>query len=172
MARLKKSRKVGKIGTTKTPSNARKPTEKRDKKHLGKPAGSRNNEALTVRQNTKKINKDPRHGSKKLVSLIQETDGQKSVTKTIKFFSPTQELTAIEQDPRLASLLDKIDLGKKIIREDQYYVDQTLARHKILCNLLGLTDRPDKSGESDESDVQQTDLYSQFEAINISDFKD
>ena len=140
MARQKKSRKVGKIGISKAPSNVRKPTEKRVKKHLGKPAGSRNNEALTDKQDPKKINKDPRHGSKKPISLIAETKQQKSAANKVKYFSPTQELAAIEQDPRLATLLDKIDLGKKITREDQQYVDLTLARHKVLCDLLGLTD--------------------------------
>jgi ribosome assembly protein YihI (activator of Der GTPase) len=169
MARQKKSRKVGKIGISKTPSNVRKPTEKRVKKHLGKPAGSRNNEALTVNQNLKKINKDPRHGSKKPISLIVETKEQKSATKKAKFFSPTQELEAIEQDPRLASLLDKIDLEKKITREEQQFVDQTLARHKILCDMLGRTSEPEKPKQQNE---HQTDLYSQFEAIDINDFKD
>jgi ribosome assembly protein YihI (activator of Der GTPase) len=169
MARLKKSRKVGKIGISKTPSNVRKPTEKRTKKHLGKPAGSRNNEALTINQDAKKVNKDPRHGSKKPVSLFAESKEQKTVTKKVKYFSPTQELAAIEQEPRLATLLDKIELGKKVTREDQHYVEQTLARHKILCDLLGLTAQPD---ELDNSSEQQTDLYSQFEAIDIDDFKD
>ena len=169
MARQKKSRKVGKIGISKTPSNVRKPTEKRVKKHLGKPAGSRNNEALTVKQDAKKVNKDPRHGSKKPVSLIAETKEHKSAAKKVKYFSPTQELAAIEQDPRLATLLDKIDLGKKVSREDQHYVDQTLARHKTLCDILGLTDEPEKQKESSE---EQTDLYSQFEAIDINDFKE
>jgi len=169
MARQKKSRKVGKIGISKTPSNVRKPTEQRVKKHLGKPAGSRNNEALTINQDLKKVNKDPRHGSKKPVSLFVETKEQKLASKKVKFFSPTQELAAIEQDPRLASLLDKIELGKKTTKEDQHFVDQTLARHKILCDMLGLTNEPEKSKEQSE---QQTDLYSQFEAIDINDFKD
>jgi ribosome assembly protein YihI (activator of Der GTPase) len=168
MARQKKSRKVGKIGISKTPSNVRKPTEKRVKKHLGKPAGSRNNEALTVKQDPKKVNKDPRHGSKKPVSLIAVSKEQKAAAKKVKYFSPAQELAAIEQDARLATLLDKIDLGKKITREDQHFVDQTLARHKILCDMLGLTDEPEKPKDSSE---QQTDLYSQFEAIDIDDFK-
>ena len=65
--------------------------------------------------------------------------------------------------------MDKIDLGKKISKEEQHYVDQTLARHKVLCDLLGLSDEPEKPKESPE---QQTDLYSQFEAIDINDFKD
>jgi ribosome assembly protein YihI (activator of Der GTPase) len=169
MARQKKSRKVGKIGISKTPSNVRKPTEKRVKKHLGKPAGSRNSETLTVMQDSKKVNKDPRHGSKKPVSLFAETKEQKSASKKVIYFSPTQELAAIEQDPRLASLLDKIDIGKKITREDQQYVDQTLARHKVLCEMLGLKDEIEKPIKTSE---KETDLYSLFEAININDFKD
>jgi ribosome assembly protein YihI (activator of Der GTPase) len=169
MARQKKSRKVGKIGISKTPSNVRKPTEKRVKKHLGKPAGSRNNEALTVQQDLKKVNKDPRHGSKKPINLIVSSIEQKLASKKVKYFSPTQELEAIEKDERLSLLLDNIDLGKKVAREDQHYVDQTLARHKVLCDMLGLTDEPEKINESSE---KQKDLYSQFESIDISDFKD
>jgi ribosome assembly protein YihI (activator of Der GTPase) len=169
MARLKKSRKVGKIGITKTPSNVRRPTEKRDRNHLGKPAGSRNSEALTTKQDSKKISRDPRHGSKSLVSLVAEIKVQRPASKKIKYFSPTQELAAIEQDPRLGLLLEKIGLGKKITREDQHFVDQTLARHKILCDLLGLISKPDIC---DETSDEETDLYSQFEAININDFKD
>ena len=169
MARQKKSRKVGKIGITKTPSNVRKPTEKRAKKHLGKPAGSRNNEALTVKQDAKKLNKDPRHGSKKPVSLFAETKDKSPAVKKVKYFSPAQELEAIEQDTRLTSLLDKIELDRKISREDQHYVDLTLARHKILCVMLGLTSEPEQSEIPSD---KQTDLYSQFEAINIDDFKD
>jgi ribosome assembly protein YihI (activator of Der GTPase) len=169
MARQKKSRKIGKIGVSKTPSNVRKPTEKRLKQYLGKPAGSRNNEALMVKQDPKKVNKDPRHGSKKPISLFADTKDSASVSKKVKYFSPTQELAAIEQDTRLSTLLDKIDLGKNVTREDQHFVDQTLARHEVLCDMLGLTDKPDKSSESSE---EQKDLYSQFEAININDFKD
>jgi ribosome assembly protein YihI (activator of Der GTPase) len=48
-------------------------------------------------------------------------------------------------------------------------VDQTLVRHKELCEMLGLKDEIEKPIESSE---KQTDLYSQFEAININDFKD
>lgn len=169
MARQKKSRKVGKIGISKTQSNVRKPTEKRVRKHLGKPAGSRNNETMTDSQSPKKVIKDPRHGSKKPVSLIAEPQSQKTISKKVKYFSPTQELAAIEQDSRLGALMDKIDLGKNISREDQQYVEQTLARHKVLCDLLGLTDETEQTNELPE---QQSDLYSQFEAIDINDFKD
>lgn len=169
MARQKKSRKVGKIGISKTPSNVRKATEKRVKKHLGKPAGTRNNESLTSKQDPKKVNKDPRHGSKKPVSLIAEPKERKTVAKKVNYFSPAQELAAIEQDERMAALLDKIDLGKKISKEDQHYVEQSLARHKVLCEMLGLTEEPE---ERSEITKPETDLYSQFEAIDINDFKD
>lgn len=169
MPRQKKSRKVGKIGVAKTSSNVRKPTEKRVKKHLGKPAGSRNNESMTTQSSpTKKVIKDPRHGSKKPINLIVDTHEQKPASKKTKYFSPTQELAAIEQNPRLSSLLDKIDLGKNITQEDQHFVDQTLARHKVLCDMLGLTDEP---AEATQTSDQETDLFSEFESININDFK-
>lgn len=170
MARQKKSRKVGKIGVTKTSSNVRKPTEKRVKKPLGKPAGSRNNDNLTVQQQQpNKTNKDPRHGSKKPVSLIADAKQPETTQKKTKFFSPAQELAAIEKDERLATLLDKIDLGKKISKEDQQFVDKTLTRHKELCEMLGLKDEFEAPDESPE---KQDDLYSQFESIDINDFKD
>lgn len=170
MTRQKKSRKVGKIGIAKSPSNVRKSTESRVRKHLGKPAGSRNNESMVTNQPVdKKVNKDPRHGSKKLVSLVVEKKGQKIASPKVKYFSPAQELDALEKDTRLATLIDKIDLGKAITRDDQQYVDQALARHKVLCDMLGLSDETEVHDEKTE---KQDDLYSQFEAIDINDFKD
>jgi ribosome assembly protein YihI (activator of Der GTPase) len=65
--------------------------------------------------------------------------------------------------------LDNIDLGKKIAKEDQHFVDLTLARHKVLCEMLGLTDDIEKPYEQSEPKKY---LYAQFEAININDFKE
>lgn len=169
MARQKKTRKVGKIGVSKTQSNVRKPTEKRVKKPLGKPAGSRNNESLTTsKSEVSKVNKDPRHGSKKPVSLVADKNLVKVATKKETFFSPAQELAAIEKDPRLATLLEKVDAGKAIAKEEQLFLDRTLARHKVLCDLLGLADEEESV---DEITKEPTDLYSQFESIDINDFK-
>jgi ribosome assembly protein YihI (activator of Der GTPase) len=169
MTRQKKTRKVGKIGVSKTSSNVRTSTEKRVKKPLGKPAGSRNSETLnTGNPEAKRINKDPRHGSKKPISLVVDKSPVKATAKKETFFSPAQELAAIEKDQRLATLLEKVDAGKAIAKDDQQYLDRTLARHKVLCNLLGLTDDEDNTDETTE---QSDDLYSKFESIDINDFK-
>lgn len=168
MARQKKSRKVGKIGIAKTPTNIRKPKEKRVKKPLGKPTGSRYNDALVEAPTANnKVNQDPRHGSKKPVSLVVE---KKKEVKKVKYFSPKQELAAIEKDQRLSTLLDKIDIGKTISKEDQAFVDRTLTRHKELCDMLGVTEEPEQTHA--DTSIQQSDLYSEFDAIDINDFKD
>lgn len=169
MPRKKKSRKVGQIGTPKITSNARKPTEPRFKKHKGKPAGTRNSEATTTNSsNYTKVSNDPRHGSKKPIDLFAETskDKKKSAPK-IKHFSPAKELEAIEQDTHFSTLLEKVELGKKLSKEEQNFVDKSLARHKVLCGLLGLNDTPEESNNANEED-----LYSGFESINIDDYKE
>jgi ribosome assembly protein YihI (activator of Der GTPase) len=168
MPRQKKSRKVGKIGTPKTSTNKKTPTEKRIKKTLGKPAGSRNNESMiTNTSGSNNVVKDPRHGSKKPIDLRASKVVEEKSPK-IKHFSPAQELAALEQDNHLSSLLDKIDLGKRVSKEEQHFVDKNLARHKILCELLGLAD----DQETTDTKQKQSDLYPEFDSIDINDFKD
>lgn len=169
MPRKKKSRKGGQIGTPKTSSNVRKPTEARVKKHKGKPAGTRNSEATTtINSGNAKVSKDPRHGSKKPIDLFADKSGDKKTSAPkIKHFSPAKELEAIEQDTRLAALLDNTELGKNLSKEDQNYVDKNLARHKVLCGLLGLND------ESEEQEIEiEQDISPNFESISIDDYKD
>ncbi|MCF2947190.1 GTPase-activating protein [Paraglaciecola aquimarina] len=171
MPRKKKSRKVGQIGAPKISSNIRKPAEKRVKKHKGKPAGNRNSEAVISNgPNATKTLKDPRHGSKKPIDLFADNNSAKKAPKPkAKHFSPAQELEAIEQDPRLAQLLDNLDLGKKVSKEDQSFVDKSLARHKILCGLLGIG----KDSETDEQEPNiEGDFTDSFDSISIDDYKD
>ena len=166
MPRKKKSRKVGQIGIPKSSSNTRKPIEKKTRKHLGKPAGSRNSEVvLSKESNNTNDSKDPRHGSKKPVDLFV-TKNKNEPTEKVKHFSPAKELEAIEKNEKLSSLIDKLELGKKLSKEEQHYVDKHLARHKVLCSLLGL----DKEEEKLPEDKADPD-YS-FDAINIDDYKD
>ena len=171
MPRKKKSRKVGQIGTPKISTNKRVEKEKRVRKSKGKPAGTRNSEAkVTSESGAQTGSKDPRHGSKKPVNLFaKETAEQKSHTPKVKYFSPAKELEAIEQDNKLASLLDQLDSNKKLNKEEQHYVDQKLARHKELCTLLGIED---ESAENEESLNDDVDPLNSFESINIDDYKD
>ncbi|MDU0353364.1 Der GTPase-activating protein YihI [Paraglaciecola aquimarina] len=169
MPRKKKSRKVGQIGIPKSSTNTRKakPVEKRVKKHLGKPAGSRNSEAKLVKA-TGEANspKDPRHGSKKPIDLFAADTKTVVSEPKVKHFSPAQELDAIENNQQLSDLLNKIELGKKVSKEEQHFVDKNLARHKVLCELLGLNEEPEESTEFEENPIDS------YEAINIDDYKD
>lgn len=171
MSRKKKSRKVGQIGTPKTSTNKRVEKEKRIRKPKGKPAGTRNSEAKIASESGSKTgSKDPRHGSKKPVNLfIKEPVEKKSQTpRKVKYFSPAKELEAIEQDSKLASLLDRLDSNKKLGKEEQHYVDERLLRHKELCIMLGIED---ESGEANELPIEN-DPFDSFESINIDDYKD
>ncbi len=167
MARSKKSRKVGLIGVRKDPdfkpSENRKSDTSRPKKHKGKPAGSRHNveqPKLSGKKGTEK--KDPRIGSKKPIQLIKSATPTPAQKK--KYSTPSQELAALEADQRLSDLLDKLDDGKSLTREQQSYVDEKMARHRILCDLLGIVE--DEDEENDGMDPMHD-----LDAINIDDFK-
>ena len=80
-----------------------------------------------------------------------------------KYATPAEELAALEADQRLASLLDKLDEDKPLTKEQQAYVDEKMARHRILCDLLGIVDNDDEDDEMDPFD--------DLNAIDINDFK-
>ena len=166
----KKSRKAGLIGVRKDPDfkKKRKVEEKRVKKTIGKPAGSRHNP--NADENPKNHQpgqiKDKRVGSKKPIALIKQ-ESPKTQEPRKKYFSPAQELETIESDELMNQLLDKLDAGKKLSAEHKQYLDQKLARHKVLCELLGINaeEEPEADNEVD------ADLYQQFESSNLDDFK-
>ncbi|MFC4698802.1 Der GTPase-activating protein YihI [Glaciecola siphonariae] len=169
MARVKKSRKIGKIGITKTeaPKKPKKPQLGKSTNNLGNKAGSRQHIGETKSsQNSGKGTQDPRHGSKKSVDLNKYLKGGSSkAEKSVKKFStPQQELDAIEQDPRLEKLLAKQET-KTLTKLEQVYVNETLARHKVLCEMLGID-------IDDEESEQETDPFAKLDAIRLDDFKD
>ena len=157
MPRQKKTRKIGQIGTPKSVDNsARAKTKEKIKK--GNPSGSRHN--VEVKKNrlaaTKKQINDPRHGSKKPIVLTPEVK---------RYTTPAEELAAIESDDRLATLLDKIERDEPLKKAQQTYVDEKIARHKVLCDILGLSD-----SEADER--QQIDPLENLDAISMQEFVD
>ncbi|GAC06265.1 GTPase-activating protein [Paraglaciecola agarilytica] len=172
MPRKKKSRKIGQIGTPLAPKTNRKPapaSPKRNKKTLGKPAGTRNNPEQTNSQSKpNKTVKDPRVGSKKPIPLVVDDKPKAKVAKP-KFFSPAQELESIEQNERFALLLEKLDSDVALTRDEKAFVNKLTARHQELCDLLGIADEDD-SAENSESSAEN-DLYEQFESIDINKFK-
>jgi ribosome assembly protein YihI (activator of Der GTPase) len=169
MGRSKKSRKVGLIGVRKdpdfNPSKQRTSENPRPKKRKGRPAGSRHNvESTTSSGNKRQENKDPRHGSKKPIALVKQNAAPiNTPLQKKKYATPAEELAALEADQRLASLLDKLDEDKPLTKEQQAYVDEKMARHRILCDLLGIVDNDDEDDDMDPFD--------DLNAIDINDFK-
>lgn len=165
MAHSKKTRKVGLIGVRKDPNKPRKPSKSeqqtRLKKTKGKPAGSRNNvEVSSKAEKQSNASKDPRLGSKKAVQLVK-TDAPTKV-KQRKYATPAQELASLESDERLNKLLDRIDAGDTLNQDDNAYVQERTARHKVLCDLMGI---------KDETEDEVIDPLDQLDAFSIDDFK-
>ncbi|MCC2616912.1 GTPase-activating protein [Aestuariibacter halophilus] len=167
MASRKKSRKVGRIGVPKSsqPRPIKPESGSKPKKHTGKPAGSRHSVAQARNENRANADKkDPRIGSKKPVPLIVED--KKEVPKP-KYFSPAQELEALENDKQLNRLLDKLEQGKSLSAEQQAWVDQKMARHRTLCDLLGIQDEPQTEDAPSEDDV-----FDRFDNADLNKWKD
>ncbi|MBC3766630.1 Der GTPase-activating protein YihI [Neptunicella marina] len=170
MPRKKKSRKVGLIGVRSVPKEdrVRKIKPERVKKHKGKPAGSRHSaveKPTTAAGNT--LKKDPRTGSKKPVPLVATSPVKQSpATAKKKYFSPAQELAAIEADERLESLLDQLDQGLSISVERQQYVNEKMQRHQVLCELLGINSDEDGNTE----DNKEQDLISKLENADLNKY--
>lgn len=180
MPRVKKSRKPGMIGIPKsnnTSDGYRKkgpvaqPTKV--KKSKGKPAGSRHSVASSDKAVISGPKKDPRVGSTKKIELAPNKP--KVVQPKVKrYATPAQELAALEADERLAMLLDKYDNDATLTKDDVQYLESKMARHKILCDLLGIKDEDE--GETNEASnapdlLSEDDPLKTFESININDFK-
>lgn len=170
MPRHKKSRKIGKIGISKDERPTPRITSSKPKNKCGKKPGSRqqlNAAESNGHKNTQKT--DSRIGSKTSIDLNKYKDGGVKKTKSKapekRYFSPKEELDAIENDTKLDTLLDKQE-QKSLSREEQEYVEAKLKRHSELCKMLGI-DLP----EEDE-DTTNNDPFSSLDAINIDDFKD
>ncbi|MCV2886553.1 Der GTPase-activating protein YihI [Aestuariibacter sp. AA17] len=165
MARSKKTRKVGQIGVRKAPkepgSQPRSPSGGKPKKKTGNPSGSRHSTKQDTKAPIQNQKKDPRVGSKKPVPLVVK-EVEKKVPKP-KYFSPKQELAAIEADARLEALLDKIEDQAVLSVEEQQYVDQKMQRHRALCELLGIHDDAD---DNDDVDGDDDDPLARFESID------
>ncbi|MCC3704284.1 Der GTPase-activating protein YihI [Rouxiella badensis] len=138
---------------------------KRDNKRRGHKPGTRANPDAEKNQSANSGKKtDPRIGSKKPVPLVVETvfNNSPKAKKPAKpkqeakpALPPEEELTLLENDARLDSLLDLLDEGKTLSAEDQSYVDQTLDRIDVLMEQLGI----ELGDEDDEDEEQGENMY-------------
>lgn len=161
------------------PSKNRKPSryeldlqareEKKKRKHKGLPSGSRANEGIETKKKVEKEVKDPRIGSRKKVPLMVEFVNQPEKNRVIKpvpveekpRLSPELELEQLENNECLNQLLDDLEAGKTLSKEDQQFVDQCLDRVHELMTELGIED------DEEDSDA----LLRQFETMDINKFR-
>lgn len=161
MTRIKKTRTPGQLGARKeSRENAEQSRQrKRKAKRKGLAPGSRHNQGGESGGGAARVQKDPRLGSKKPVALIKD-EAKAAVAKVRvarpKALTPEQELERLENDERLNTLLDRVDAGEKLGKDDAAWLDQTLARHQQLLEQLGLL------GDEDEEPEEGEDLWTRF----------
>lgn len=175
MTRKRKSRTSGQIGIRHKPAaEARqerdRPVETK-KKGAGLKSGSRNALMQSDKAETSSTkNKDPRIGSKKPIPLVTTVAEQKLLAPTTQpkamlakakpvEVTPEVELAQIEQDERLAELLERTEQGEILTGKDAKYFNAKTARHAELLTLLGL-DVEDAEEEEDLdplAKLEQTD---------------
>ncbi|TCP93431.1 hypothetical protein EDC44_11929 [Cricetibacter osteomyelitidis] len=163
-----KSRKGKKLTRYELDAKARE--DKKKRKHKGLASGSRHSAADADQANQSAVKKDPRIGSRKKVPLVVEfvnkpekgqfiepVQAKPKVTK----LDPAIELERLENNEILNELLDQLEAGKTLSKEDQKFLDDCLARIEELMEELGLEDEE----ENDD------DLYRTFEKIDINQFR-
>ena len=161
MTRQKKSRKPGSIGKKKITAKEES-TSKKAKKSKGLSAGSRNNQE---KSNTKqgistKGSKDKRLGSKVAIPLIVEEpkpikQPKAKISNPIIQLTPEKELEQLENDSKLADLMDKAEANERLTSAEQLYLDKKLSRYHQLCDELGLdmdTEEDDDSWQADSGE--------------------
>jgi uncharacterized protein len=176
MTRMKKTRTPGQIGARKENRETAEQSKdrKRKAKRKGLAPGSRHNTGEAGQQNAgTKAAQDPRLGSKKPIALVQgETTRVAKPAKPAKAprpakvtpvidpdveaLTPEQELDQLENNERLNTLLDKVDAGEKLGKDDAGWLDKTLARHQQLLEELGLLE------EDEEEPAEGDDLWTRF----------
>lgn len=149
---------------------------KRQKKHSGRTAGSRAHpETLDAGTSGQSKKLDPRIGSKKPVALIVSDDAPKSAkpakaavpakagTVVETCLTPEQELALLENDDRLDALLERLDNGETLSKDQQKWVDNTLDRINALMDELGI------AMDDEEEEAQQEDMMQLLKRNNPKD---
>jgi hypothetical protein len=188
MSRKKKSRKIPSNGPVRLSQDKLKEMralkEQRVKKTKGAKPGSRNAPDLLEEQSqaSHSSSRDKRIGSKEPVSLVPvaaepKVEMKRNLKPAVELkkviqpeLSPEQELEELENDVRLLKLVERHEGGEMLTGKDAKYFNSRIARHQVLCKLLGLEDEDefddeDNFGEESNSDFDQylsNDLASEW----------
>jgi hypothetical protein len=74
--------------------------------------------------------------------------------------TPEQELEALENDERLLKLVERHEQGEMLTGKDAKYFNSRIARHQVLCKLLGIED--EEEFEDDFSDEDSNSDFDQY----------
>jgi len=174
MSRTKKSRSGGNSepkfdGNRKeTSSQAQASRDKKRKDKLkGNKAGNRNTveSKKTAQKNQRQAQNDKRLGSKKPIALTVDAKPEEAAKpkvvmqpkvkvvkskveqpKAVVKLSPEKELSELENNDRLNTLLEQADDGQTLTKDDQVWLDKQMKRHQELMKELGWID---EEGEED-----------------------
>ncbi|MFV0574236.1 MAG: Der GTPase-activating protein YihI [Vibrio sp.] len=186
MSRKKKSRKPGSanpaeviVTRNRSESDVEGRLRKRLNKRKGLKSGSRHSDGSTAQSGRAQGQaKDPRHGSKRPIPLIVEAKVKPN--KQQRRENAEKELEAIQNDPQLNVLIDRIENGDKLGAGLQSYVDQKLDRLEALMKQLGIYEEDEVEQEevapvvekkAKKKPASDDDLLSQFEDLDLNDFK-
>ncbi|CAG8999351.1 MAG: Der GTPase-activating protein YihI [Candidatus Celerinatantimonas neptuna] len=178
MAYKKKNRKGGLLAPRKTVDFKSDRVLPADavKKGKGRKSGSRQQPANVTRASTNSGHdfhlSDPRLGSKKPVQLVSAKPSQQEHTVSQKLSDEVKEakqdeLSRLEQDPRLMTLLDRSDEGEELTTDEQQWLENSLNRIGQLMDELGLHDDEDE----DESELDSDD-WDQFDSGDLDELLD
>ena len=176
MSRKKKSRKIPSNGPVRLSQDKLKEMralkEQRVKKTKGAKPGSRNAPDLVEEQNQTSYSgsRDKRIGSKKPVSLVPvaaepKVEMKRNLKPVVELkkvvqpeLTPEQELEELENDVRLLKLVERHEGGEMLTGKDAKYFNSRIARHQVLCKLLGLEDEDEFDDEDDFGEESNSDF--------------
>lgn len=190
MTRIKKTRTPGQIGSRKESQESADQSRerKRKAKRKGLAPGSRHNTESGSGQGGSgaKAAQDPRVGSKKPIALRPDEQpaavARQPKPKADKAKAPLvepvaeltleQELEQLENNERLNELLDRVEQGGKLNKDDTLWLDKTLARHQQLLEQLGLLDEDDTDTESEPDELWNRFMDAEFDPAQYQEKKD
>ena len=176
MSRKKKSRKIPSNGPVRLSQDKLKEMralkEQRVKKTKGAKPGSRNAPDLVEEQNqtSHSGSSDKRIGSKQPVSLVPsapepKVEMKRNLKPVVELkkvvqpeLTPEQELEELENDVRLLKLVERHEGGEMLTGKDAKYFNSRIARHQVLCKLLGLEDEDEFDDEDDFGEESNSDF--------------
>nr|WP_321241630.1 Der GTPase-activating protein YihI [uncultured Tolumonas sp.] len=137
--------------------------QKKQAKRKGLRPGARNSVEAQEQKGQSAKDKDARVGSRKPIALVAEAPvtaakaprpvapkPEPVVTQEQQLAKWERELDKLENDDRLNTLLDKLELEQAVSAEDQEWLDKKLARHQELLKLLGLNEEEKAASDPDE----------------------